>query len=155
MTSTFPDIYAFKGAHVPLDVDSYRSAVLVTAGAVLDRAVATLGDPRRVESWGASTPQEKSTAFREGLVDFVNNVYLADMEAVRLVLAVSPNFLKLRPDDAKDAIENAKDAKDDEEFLEMLFGQPAYRIFERDLWDALTAVASGRYGVDLWDTLSE
>lgn len=141
MTTTLPEFYSFEGANIPLDRTHYLGAVLVTAGAVLARAADLLGPPTQKIDWYGE------------LIDFVNEVYLGDDEAVRLVLGVSPNLLKIRPADVKDAVESAASEPGEENFTKGFFGQTAYRVFERDLWDAVGKVFVERYGADLWDAM--
>lgn len=140
MTTTLPEFYSFECANVPFDRTAYLGAVLVTAGAVLEAAVLELSPPTQEGDWYG------------GLIDFVNEVYLGDDEAVRLVLGVSPNLFKLRLADIKDAVESAADSSE-EEFTKVFFGQSAYRVFEQDLWDAVGKVFVERYGAELWTIL--
>ncbi len=138
--SSLADFYSFK-ARSSLSAESYLLHVRSTAACVLTAAVEAMGAPSLRDNW------------YDGLVDFVNEVSLADNDAVREVFAFSPNLLKLRKADAIDAIESAKLAKSDIEFVEDALGQMAYRIFEQDLWDAMEVVFVERYGADLLKTL--
>lgn len=138
--SSLADFYSFKARPLPSS-EGYLLAVRSTAACVLTAAVEAMGAPSLKDNW------------YDGLVDFVNEVSLADNDAVREVFAFSPNLLKLRKADAIDAIESAKLAKSDIEFVEDALGQMAYRIFEQDLWDAMEVVFVERYGADLLKTL--
>lgn len=140
--SSLADFYSFKARPLPTS-EGYLLAVRSTAACVLTAAVDAMGSPTVKDDWYG------------GLVDFVNEVSLADDDVVREVFAFSPNLLRLRKADAIDAIESAKLATSEVEFVRDALGQMAYRIFEQDLWDAMDAVFVERYGAELLKSLRD
>lgn len=137
------DIYAFKADGRDPSREGYLAAVATTAFHVLARATSVIGPPTSPGDWHGE------------LIDFVNEVYLADNAAMREVFAFSPNLLKLRPADARDALGSAELDHTDEAFVETLLGQIAYRVFEQDLWDAVQKLIVERHGQDLWDAITK
>jgi hypothetical protein len=148
MTTT---IYAFSGKERAANPtrEGYLAAVAAIVVPVVDLAFEILGTPsfREPHRGGALDQMD----WYGGFVDVVNEVFLSDDEAVQEILGFSPNLYKLRPNDARDAVESARLA---EEFTPDFFGQVAYRVFELDLWDAIEKLFIERHGLAGWKAAS-
>lgn len=126
--------YSFKArGRSEFSASAYLAAVAVTAQQVLDRAVEEIPS------------EEEGETFHEGLNDYLIEVALCDDEAVREVLAFSPNLYEVHLSDVGEAVEVAKLNPNKMKATADCLGQVAYRAFEQDLWDAIWPIYKARF----------